>query len=71
MERDIDFPPHLAKRNHMRVVVNGVERERPVVAVSNLWNGYKHLQIPYVESGESLHWVVGSRVPHIEGFAHA
>lgn len=59
------------RRDIMLVRVNGVECEREVVGTTNTWNGYKNVQVPMVENGESLYWTAGNRVPHIEGFTHA
>lgn len=58
-------------REVMQVTLNGQPAERPVIAVSNFYNGYRFLSVPMVEDGESLYWVAGSRVPVIEGVAHA
>lgn len=58
-------------REIMHVMLNGQSAERPVIAVSNFYNGYRFLSVPFVEDGESLYWQAGSRVPIIEGVAHA
>lgn len=51
----------------MQVLVNGVAGERKIAYYMH-WNGYHNLAIPTLHNGESIDWVVGSRIPEIRSW---